>query len=86
MGTSVLSPLADDYFRVAHVSGDRGPLTFPATFGVLVVTRGQMNVSTHDDLLTVQSGDTVLVSHGCGDLTLEGDGSVVAVLPPAAAA
>lgn len=84
-GTSVLSPAANDYFRVAHVTGDQGPVTLPATFGVLVITRGHVDLSTHGRSLSLQAGDTVLVGHGCGDLTIDGVGSVVAVLPPTAA-
>lgn len=81
-GPSVLSSLADEYFRVANVTVGHRPITLPATFGVLVVTRGHVDLSSRGGSLSLQSGDTVLVGHSCGDLTLDGQGSVVAVLPP----
>lgn len=82
-GFSILSPLADPYFRVAHVDAARGAITFSAVFSVFAVTRGVLELSSRGGNLSLQGGDTVLVGHGCGDVTLTGDGSAVAVMPPA---
>lgn len=81
-GTSVLSFLADDYFCVAHLNPSSGPVTIPATFGVLIVTGGSVELFSMGGDVSLLKGDTVLVGHASGDLMLTGNGSVVAVTPP----
>lgn len=81
-GSSVLSSLADSYFRLAHLDIGKKDTVLPATFGVLIATRGAVRLSSGGGDVVVQSGDTALLAYAGGDITITGNGSVVAVLPP----
>lgn len=81
-GFSILTQLADQYFRVAHLDIDEEAVNIPASFCVLIVTRGAVELSGLWGDIPMCKGDTVLVGHACGDLGITGDGSLVLVLPP----
>lgn len=81
-GQSVLAGTADEYFRLANLGVGVERVELPATFGVLVVIEGQVDLVTSHSRTVVRAGDTVLVAHGCGDIEISGAGRIIAILPP----
>ncbi|CCH86910.1 Mannose-6-phosphate isomerase [Modestobacter italicus] len=79
----VLPERAAEFFRVDRVLGG-DPLA--ASFGVVVVTRGQGRLRAADDgwTATVGAGQTLLVPHGAGALALDGDVEALWCRPPQA--
>jgi mannose-6-phosphate isomerase len=80
---SVLPQQAEPFFRATQIVSD-GDLALEPQYGVLIVLDGAGQlVGDFGDPLEIHRGDTVLVPHGAGEVTLRGDVNVVRCLPPA---
>ena len=86
---SILSPAAAKYFRLERLEID-GVITVEGGYGVLVVIDGdgalltRAAVSAHPRELPLSRGDTVVVPHAAGTLTLRGRLTVLRCRPPVA--
>jgi mannose-6-phosphate isomerase len=70
-----------EFFRAERV---RGGAALGASFGVLVVLAGSGVLRTsRAGEVPVAKGDTVVLPHAAGDLTVEGDVTALRCLPPA---
>ncbi|GAB3597220.1 class I mannose-6-phosphate isomerase [Microbacterium tumbae] len=73
---------ADPFFRAERiVAGDRRELE--AAFSLLVVLRGEGALEWAGGRQEVRRGDTVLVPHGAGPVSLSGSFEALRALPPA---
>jgi mannose-6-phosphate isomerase len=83
---SVLPPKADPFFRAVQIVTD-GTVTLEPQYGVLVVLDGNGKLEgDFGDAVEIGRGDTVLVPHAAGEVTMGGDLNVVRCLPPAVSA
>ena len=79
---SLLPASADPFFRAEQIVVGTS-LTLPAQFSILVVLEGEASLRGDDGSVDVHRGDTVLVPHGAGGLTVTGRVRLVRCLPPA---
>lgn len=79
---SVLPAMADPFFRAEQIVSD-GDTALEPQYGVLVVLDGAAELLGDFDAVQIRRGETVLVPHGAGAVTLRGDVNVVRCLPPA---
>ncbi|QGU28245.1 class I mannose-6-phosphate isomerase [Microbacterium oryzae] len=70
---------ADEAFRAELVEGRA---TLDAAFAVLVVLEGEGTLRWDDGELPLTRGATVLVPHGAGQVSLEGEVRAIRCLPP----
>jgi mannose-6-phosphate isomerase len=79
----LLPPEADAFFQAERVSIDGPELSLEPAFAVLIVTDGELTLSTeHHDPLHLPRGAAVLVPFGAGTTTLSGRGAAIRSLPP----
>lgn len=83
-GRQALAEGSEQYFRAQRVDVNER-VTLAPGFGVLVVTNGSGSLQTRTgEHSTLDRGDTVLVAHAAGELTVEGNLSFVRCEPPEA--
>jgi mannose-6-phosphate isomerase len=79
----VLPPEADAFFRCERV-GPEAPARLTASFAVVVVIGGTGTLETERGVaLRVRAGDTLVVPHAAGDVTLHGPVSALRCRPSA---
>jgi mannose-6-phosphate isomerase len=80
----VLAPAADGFFRLQRVVTAAGRLCrLDAGYSVLVVLSGRAELSSASgQSMWLNAGDTVLVAHRAGPLTVDGDAVVLRCRPP----
>ena len=78
---SALVEAADAFFRIERLSA---PATVAPGFAVLVVLDGSGRLRGAHGVLPLARGATVVLPHAAGELTLDGDATVVVCRPPAA--
>ena len=82
-GESTLAPASNGFFRAQRLAvTDR--LELDAGFSVMVVLDGRGRMSASDDDIELAAGDTILVPHAAGDLTVTGQLTLIRCRPPAA--
>lgn len=81
-GLSILTPAADEFFRLGSLPISSEPTRLPASFAVMVCTDGTVQIRSEMTDTTIQSGDTLVVAHAVGDIELSGVGTVVNLRPP----
>jgi mannose-6-phosphate isomerase len=74
---------AEPYFRAWAVDSRTAAVTIPTAFSVIVVTDGAGTLHWAGGHSTVKRGDALVVPHGAGPLTFEGEVSAVVAQPPA---
>jgi mannose-6-phosphate isomerase len=81
---NVFPPQADTYFRAQRVRPAGWTVELPGSFAVLVVLGGDGVLRTErGGDVALHRGDTCLVPHAAGAVTLEGDLELLRCLPPA---
>lgn len=77
-----------EYFRLERVQIQKGhPNRQPASFAIVIGLEGTIDLETDKDTdvkLRVKQGNTIVVPHRSGLLTLTGEGEVLFARPPAA--
>jgi mannose-6-phosphate isomerase len=86
-GSSTVEPLlpaeGDAFFRAERVNVDGPELQLEPSFAVLIVTDGELTVSTeHHEPLRLPRGTSALVPFGAGVTMLSGRGEAIRCLPP----
>jgi len=84
--TRLLPAGADPFFRAQRVDVDgsaTGPVTFEPGYAILVVVTGHGRLTYASGRLPVRRGDTILVPHAVGPVTLEGFFQALRCQPPA---
>ncbi|PZF86267.1 class I mannose-6-phosphate isomerase [Jiangella anatolica] len=81
---NVLSPAADPFFRLQRVVAEAGrPCRLEAGYSVLVVLSGTAELSSASgESAQVRAGDTAVVAHRAGALTVDGDVTLLRCRPP----
>ena len=81
-GAGTLSAGSSEFFRAERVDV-ADTVVFPANFGVTVVLAGAGEMTDSlGQTIAVAAGDTVLLPHGCGEVTVRGSLSLLRCLPP----
>lgn len=80
--TQLFPALADPFFRAEWIHAD-GSVTLDAGFSVLVVLDGVGELSWGGGVQHIRGGDSLLVPHGAGEITLTGELSAIRARPPA---
>ena len=73
---------ADQFFRAWKVEAS-GSITLPIpSFAILVVLEGHGTIASEGGRIDVRQGETLVAPWSCGQLTVNGDVSLIACLPP----
>jgi mannose-6-phosphate isomerase len=80
--SGTMSPHSAPFFR-AERTDVVGEATFAASFGIIVALDGAGSITdAHGDTIPIAAGNTALVPHGAGDITVHGPVSILRCLPP----
>lgn len=82
-GARTLASASTSFFRAERLSAT-GRTELDAGFSVVVVVDGGCHLSGSDDEIELAVGDTILVPHAAGNLTLTGQLTLIRCRPPAA--
>ncbi len=80
---NVLVDPALQMFRLDRIEVSSADRVLEAGFGVLVVLEGHLELTSADGSTAVTAGQTILVAHACGPLTVRGEGTLLWARPPA---
>ena len=82
-GDGTLAPASNGFFRAERLCVT-GRTELDAGFGVLVVVDGRGRMSGSGDDIELADGDTILVPHAAGDVTVTGQLTLIRCRPPVA--
>jgi mannose-6-phosphate isomerase len=83
--TRLLPVAADPYFRAERIELGGPELTLEPSFSVLIALEGELSIACERQAqLRLTPGQSALIPHGAGVITLAGRGSGIRCLPPAA--
>ncbi|WP_210508409.1 class I mannose-6-phosphate isomerase [Naasia sp. SYSU D00057] len=77
---------ADPFFRAERIRAGEAEVHLDAGFSILVVLDGTGALGWNGDRMSIERGDTLVVPHGAGPLTLRGAVTAIRCRPPAPAA
>ncbi len=81
----LLPEAADPYFRAEHVAANGPDVTFAPGYSVLIALEGELSITCEGQApLRLTAGQSALIPYGAGTTTLDGHGSGIRCLPPAA--
>jgi mannose-6-phosphate isomerase len=81
--TDLLPAHAAPYFRAQWVAAEGDPVNLDRSFSILVVLDGQLQLwSESAPPLDLRGGETALIPHAAGRITLDGHAAVIRCLPP----
>ncbi len=81
----LLPEVADPYFRAERVVLDGSELTLEPAYSVLIALTGELSIACEARApLRLAPGQSALIPHGAGLITVAGRGSGIRCLPPAA--
>jgi mannose-6-phosphate isomerase len=81
----LLPEAADPYFRAERVTVNGHALTFAPGYSVLIALEGELSITCKGQApLRLTRGQSALIPYGAGATTLDGHGSGIRCLPPAA--
>jgi mannose-6-phosphate isomerase len=82
--TELFGPAAAGFFRAQRITARSGAILEPS-YAVLVVLAGAGELTTEDgEKSALGKGDTVVVPHAAGAVTIDGELTAIRCLPPAA--
>ena len=81
----LLPEAADPYFRAERVAVNGTALTFGPAYSVLIALEGELSITREGQApLRLGPGQSALIPYGAGAIALDGHGSGIRCLPPAA--